>query len=81
MNALDLAVQQLVDHDREDAARTRLRYQIIHRIVDEMKHLGHYPCIDCDPICFRCGNIVVSVSSDTCVKYEIIEMLRQRMDE
>jgi hypothetical protein len=74
-------VQQLVDHDREDAARKHVRYQIIHRIVDEMKDRGHYPNIDGDPIRFRCGDVVVSVSSDTCVKYEIVTTLKQRTDE
>lgn len=72
---LDVAVQLLVDHDREDQQRIRQRMDLVKKIDEEVRKLGHYPCHESDPLVFRCGNIVVTMPAEHIVKWECVRPL------
>jgi hypothetical protein len=75
---LDLAVQALVDFDQETERRTWKRWDLVKAIVNEMQQLGHYPCLDCDPVVFRCGSIIVTAKSDRLIEWSVIEPLKKQ---
>jgi hypothetical protein len=76
MSDLDMAVQSLVDHDRQDMKRQAQRTKLVHEIIELVKQRGYYPCVDSDPIVFRCGSVIVEIPTEYSVNYKIVDPLR-----